>query len=180
MLIATILFLILMTLSLGVPRETTRYFDVTISQDKEVFRPGDVMRIRIIVRNKTTHDLVNDADVYANIRIYQGNIKEKINVSIDEDEFYEAEERIIARNIRNVKAKMLRDGAYVIERNIETEAAFGGITLQIFIKRDGNVDVIERVVTFIDFNPLAYAIIITFLSAIFGLIIGFIFGEFHR
>ncbi|RLI91438.1 MAG: hypothetical protein DRO95_04350, partial [Candidatus Altiarchaeales archaeon] len=76
MLIATILFLILMTLSLGVPRETTRYFDVTISQDKEVFRPGDVMRIRIIVRNKTTHDLVNDADVYANIRIYQGNIKE--------------------------------------------------------------------------------------------------------
>ena len=64
----------------------------------------------------------------------------------------------------------------MIEKNLDTKADLGGVLLKISVEKDGKVDNVERVVSFMKMDPWVYAIGSTLLAVICGLGIGLIFG----
>jgi len=180
LIIAIFMLSILIAITSNVNRGWAGNFDIVIKQEKNVFRPNKPMRVYVLVSNRTTGEAITDANVSASMRIFQGGIKNRINLSADEDGFYEVEQIIITRNIPDIPAQEIGDGMYLIERTIDTEADFGGITLRIMVQRDNVRETTEKILTFMNFNEYLYAIGVTILAIILGLLIGFIIGGFHR
>ncbi|HIE33985.1 MAG TPA: hypothetical protein EYP86_02465 [Candidatus Altiarchaeales archaeon] len=180
LIIAIFMLSMLIAITSNVNREWVGNFDIVVKQEKNVFRPNEPMRAYILVSNRTTREVITDANVSASMKIFQGGIKNRINLSTDGDGFYEVEQIIITKNIPDISAREIRDGTYLVERVIDTEADFGGITLRITVQKNDIKETTEKIVTFMNFNEYLYAIGVTILAIILGLLIGFIIGGFHR
>lgn len=158
-------------------KEQTKYFDIAIEQEKSIFSPDDVMKIKIKVTDKETHNPVENARVIVNMSVYQGHFTEIKEMRTENDDGICVIEQITIKSILDpILADEEGNGIYVVEKDLVTKADLGGITLKITVEKEGRVDNISRVISFMSVDPWVYAIGSTLLAVICGLGIGLIFG----
>ena len=157
----------------------TEYFNILLNPKKPVFASEDTLSMNIFVTDKNTNAPVTGATVTADLSIYQGEIKKKIELPADEG-VYVVEQKIITKNIGRIPALETGDGNYVIKKRIDSEAKLGGITITITVTKDDKSDIVRNGVSFMGFNTGLYAVGVTLFAAIAGLLIGIVCGKIHR
>lgn len=161
----------------GGAKEKTKYFDISIEPDKSIFSPDDVMRLKITVADKKTHNPVENATVVVNISIYQGHFTETKEIRTETDDgIYVVEQITIKSNLNPVIAGEEGKGVYAVEKKIDTKADLGGVTLKVHVEKEGKSDKVSHAISFMKINPWIYAVGSTLLAVICGLGIGLIFG----
>ncbi|ODS38181.1 MAG: hypothetical protein A7316_00340 [Candidatus Altiarchaeales archaeon WOR_SM1_86-2] len=159
------------------PKDKTNYFDITIVPEKSMFAPGDVMKIKITVKDKETHEPVEGAKVTVNMSVYQGHFTETKEIRTENgDGICVVEQTTIKSILDPILAEEEGNGIYVVEKDLSTKADLGGVTLKVTVEKDGKVDGVERVISFMGVDPWVYAVGSTLLAVICGLGIGLIFG----
>jgi len=161
----------------GSAEEKTNYFDISIETEKAIFAPGDVIKLKIKVTDKETHEPVENARVSVNISIYQGHFTETKEIRTEEgDGVCIIEQITIKSRLDPIFADEKGDGVYVVEKNLATKADLGGVTIKVGVEKDDRTDSVSRVISFMSIDPWIYAVGSTLFAVICGLGIGMIFG----
>ena len=161
----------------GSAKEKTKYFDIIIVPEKPIIEPGEVMKLRIEVKDKETGNPLENAAVTVNMSIYQGAFTEELEIPIENDEgYYEVKQTTIKSVLKPILAKEEGNGIYVIEKKVDTKANLGGVIIKVIVEKDNKVDTVHRVISFMGMNPWVYAIGATLFAVMCGLGIGMIFG----
>lgn len=157
LILVTIAFLLIPSLALaggggGGGGKMTKYFSIIIEPSKSIYFPGEEMVLKIKIIDKATNQPVEGAEVIDEIAVYKGTSTK-------------------------LKAEEQGNGIYIVKLKIDSNAKWGGVTNKITVSKDGKVDEITRVVTFMEFNPYIYAIGVTIFAILAGVIIGTVFGK---
>ncbi len=152
----------------------TKYFDISIEPQKKVFAPGELLVAKITVTDKNTKKPVLGASVLAELSIYQGGDVEKIELP-SESGVYLIEQKLLNKKIV-AGAQEIGGGVYELVREVDTEAAWGGITLKLTVTKEGKSDTLTTVISFMEFTVWKYALLVTLAAIAIGSGVGFIFG----
>ena len=155
----------------------TKYFDVAIHSEKKVYSPGDEMKLEIKVTDKKTKEPVSGASITADIMIYQGGSKDEVEETTPSgDGAYIVKRQVIKKIIHGVEAEEEGAGVYIVKKTLDTQASFGGSTVDVHIEKDGKSDTVTLVISFMEYNVYLYAILVTLGAMAAGAAVGIAFG----
>ncbi|MEE8401474.1 MAG: hypothetical protein V3R86_04915 [Candidatus Hydrothermarchaeaceae archaeon] len=155
----------------------TKYYDISIHGEKKIFTPGGDFVVEATVIDKLSKKPVDDARVTADVMMYLGGKKEKIQENLPQgDGYIVIEQKRIQKKVEGIKAQNQGDGVYMIKTKLDTEADIGGITLTLTVEKDNKIDTVTQVVSFMRYNVFLYAIIVTLGAMAIGAGVGIAFG----
>lgn len=165
----------------GGEESQTKYYDISIRGEKKIFTPGGDFAVEATIIDKVSEKAVDDARVTADVMIYLGGKKEKIQEKSPQgDGYIVIEQKRIQKKIEGIEAQNQGNGVYLIKTNLDTEADIGGVTLILTVEKDNKIDTVTQVISFMRYNAVLYAIIVTLGAMAIGAGVGIAFGgAFH-
>lgn len=171
-----LLLLALPPLYASVGPEKTGSLDVIVEPQKTVFMPGEVMKVKITVRDKASGKPVSNASVVANVSIYQGGYTLEREV-VENGRHVIVTEKLITKKIVDSKAVDQGNGVYLLSQKLNTQALWGGATITVTVNKGDEHGSAKRIVTFMGISAAWYALGVTLFALIAGSGVGVLFGH---
>jgi len=134
------------------------------------------MKVKITVKDKASGKPVLNALVMADVSIYQGGYTIERRM-VEKEEHVLVTERLITKKIEGIKAVEQGNGVYVLSQRLETQALWGGATITVTVNKGGRHGSATRMVTFMGFSAVWYALGVTLFALMAGTGVGMLFGH---